>query len=305
MKAEDIVKAAGAYKQSACLMAAVQMGLKKTLKNPRTLEQASKLLEMKEELLLLFFLYCESLGLLEERQGLWHMKENTYAALEDAEALIQYECTSMSKWNTPENICRALKGDRRKISAMDKQVYCKAMNGMGMKLAGLLIRRKFGKDSIHSLLDIGSSGGELGSIVTKGQKEVQKRSVLVGMAGSSEGLPWDRETEVDLQECYDIVQLYNAVHYFSEKELIRLFEWVHSHIHEKSLIAVADIFLSKDTFSRYAYLPDWITHGGTNNLYEDDILKAAENSGLDLVENRYESGISMNIIFLSKSKNKI
>lgn len=302
MEAGDIINAAAAYKQSSCVMAAAQIGLKDIFKNPRTLSEASGILGMKKELLKLFLLYCEAAGLLVRRDGAWVMEQEVCAAMEEAEPFIRYERLSMGKWNTPEAICTALKGNRRKLSPTDHKVYRKAMNGMEMKLVGLYIRRRFGTGRLSKILEIGSSGGTLGKIVAKNEEQVLIRAVQIGAAGRSSFELRNIMTEEGSAAVYSIVLLYNAVHYFTEQELERNFRWICRHTSSDSLIAVADIFLKPDSYQNHVYLPDWITHGGTGCLFEEDVRITAEKCGFGIVENRYIAKIHMNILFLKKRR---
>lgn len=302
MEAEEIINSAAAYKQSSCIMAAVLMGFIDIFKNPKSLCEASGILRMNEKQLGLFLLYCESVGLLLQRDGAWVMEKEVRDAMEKAKPFIMYERLSMEKWNKPGGICAALKGNRGKMSPGDQEVYLKAMNGMGMKLVGLYIRRKAKICRLSAILEIGSGDGELSGIIAKNMENVQIRVIKIGAAGASIPKLQNIPTEEGGKAVFEMVLLYNAVHYFTEQELKRYFRWIYCHTCKEALIAVADIFLKTDSFRNHVFLPDWITHGGNGCLFEEDVRNVAEKCGFDIVENSFVERIHMNILFLKKRR---
>lgn len=294
----DFMRIITGYKQSVALMAGMQMNIPEILSKPIGRKELSEILGIKERPLLLFLMYLKSMGILEEENDVWHIEEETRSRLKEFEYIIKHEQNIMESFNTCQNVMESLKNEKKEFSRKDRQIYLSAMNGKNLEVIVFRIVREYRKKGPISYLEWGNSAGQMSTIISKFFKGA-KMTIVVSDKFINQN---DLHLYNKVDSSYDLIFLYNTVHYYSSEELKKTLLYIKEHMHENSLLCIADMFLKEEEYENYMYLIDWITHGGTNHLYVSDVSEVVNQCGLHISKSIYMREITTDLILIKKDE---
>ena len=311
--AVDLMRIITGYKQSVALMTGMKMNIPEILSKPRTIKELSEILKIKERSLFLFLMYWKFMGILNEENNVWYMQEEDRARLKEFDNIIKHEQNIMECWNTSQNIIESLKNSKKTFSPEDRQLYLSAMNGKNLEIIGLRMIREYRKNGPISYLEWGNSAGQMSTIIAKFYTDAKITIVVPNQFINRNDMklaykkihkqveiysPEDLYSKVN--NFYDIIHLYNTVHYCSSEELKKTLLMIKEHMNDNSLLCIADMFLKDVECENYMYLLDWITHGGTNHLYVENISEVVSQCGLQISKSIYLREITTDLIFIKR-----
>lgn len=307
------------YKRTAAFLSAFELGLFNYLKRePVDIDELAKFLKGDRSLLELLLCCLEGEGLVEREEKLWKIGAgfSDYAVnMDNYRDIIMHEKNLFNRWVTPQCIASSvLEGvgcrdfDREGFDSQEKETYFKAMCGRNIDIISFWIKRELmGKKEI-SCIEIGRSVGALSLSLSKKMADMDITLVIdkefMGLYNTRMKKDFGSTTPKvyesglsDYSGKYDLICIYNTIHYYPKNEVIKLLSNLKNTMKEGALICIADLFLKKDDKFNTLVLLDWITHGGTNSLEVGDIVDIFNEAGLKVFKQKNIPEISTDLIF--------
>lgn len=283
------------YRKSSIIFAAFDCGLIETLlANSKSVKQLTEELKLDTRLLYLFLKVLTFEGIVEENNTVYTLTEDCKKELKNYKSyqtIIDFEKILQDQWLHSKEIVSSLTNGLNKrtydvqgMGPAEKLLYYQSMYNDNIRLLAKQIKRE--KKEADTLLELGRSSGLISCAL---QEEITIQKILLCLYEEDiyHLLPWHPiKCEViklcDLRkQSLDIIVIHNTIHYLEEEKLLNLMENIADSMHESSLLFIGDIFLD-DAGYQNNYLIDWITHGGTYQLYRKEIIDLAKEKGLYL-----------------------
>jgi len=298
------------YKESSAFLAAMKLNIFDVLiESPMNLENLAKEIKVDKTLLQMLLSYLMLNELVEEKDEIWQVSEEfkkDYVAAN--ENILAHELNICNKWVTAETIEDCVKRglSKRKFdidgfSLKDKNIYSKAMYGNNVRHIAFWIKRIAKLSGSLNILEMGRSTGNLALELKKSLPESKIKAAVKKefFEITKESV---RETEVleefAFDQYYDVICIFNTIHYWSQDELNNWFKKIKKVIKKDSLICVIDIFVDEKN-SRFEknFLLDWITHGGVFNFASKEVEQVMQENGLSHFKTKDLPDFSSKILF--------
>jgi SAM-dependent methyltransferase len=286
-----------AYKKSAAVMAAVQLGVFEMLLECKRIdyelcEQAGWNLEYSK----MFLQYLTDIGYLEYTDEGWILSESLekqMSSYKELKVIAQHEINLLQKWLQPGNITASIKSETGRRSfdiegftSQEKEIYYSIMYGKSLKLIGLKLFRKLQLNKPVSLLEYGRSNGTFQECFSGKYPNI---SFYQG------GLDYKLNNEI-----YDVIVSINTVHYIDNKQLNEIFRKFYQSLNRGGILCISDLFYSRESEFNSTLMLDWLTHGGSHNITVDTVVQLLQQCSFHNIEVEYISNISTYMIIANK-----
>lgn len=289
------------YKKTAVLLAAFQLGIFRKIKEHGYLnKELCCQLEWNEKYIELLCLYLADEGYLANTDGKWQINKEFKNQLNAFEKICKHESYLYHKWLTPEMIVSSIRSaaderpfDKEGFSREEQDAYNNTMYGNNVNLIAFHLLRKIKQNKLSSVrcMEYGRSAGTVGQALKKHIPELHVDIIPFG------GI-------IESQSSYDLILIYNTIHYKPAEEWIKIFLKLKELLCENGVICIADAFYEKDNNFRSTVLLDWITHGGIHNIYSYEIVKQLNFIGFTNIEQLSINAISTDLLLAYKQKAK-
>lgn len=268
----DFIKMITEDKKTSAFIACIRLDLMNILESPISLTTAAKRLNVSEEMLSLFFMYLKFRGVLCESDQLF--------------------CFHTTALKSIEKI-RNLRGIKKYIRNTEKQQYFAGVREEHLKMIVPWVLGNCSKFKVERCLEWGSSNGKVSEVAVK---------YLPGLETIVESdLPINNLHNWRDQK-FDLIFLYNTIHYLSEENLTALLTAVRRTMKSQSTLCIADLFLNKRGYINYQYIPDWMAYGGHNQLFLSHLRLLLSSCGLRISKCIHLSEIGMDILLIKGGK---
>lgn len=307
------------YKKSAAFFTAYQLGIFKYMKDRAVdAKELSSDLGLDHKMSCMFLKYLVSIGFLQSVDGKCQLSDEfseTIGQLDELEDILTHESNLFHKWISPDSITSSMIAgygkrlfDVEGFSQAERLTYFKAMNGRNIDIIAFWIYREFGSRANINSLEIGRSLGRISlslknKLVGMNMSIVMKRELLSSYEYQTKESLQEHNPKIltledyDFSGIYDLVCMYNTIHYYSRQEAINLFRNLRKCMKEQSVICIADIFIKeKDGFADSCLL-DWITNGGVYNLSSEEVESILNEAGFKITSHKTIDQISTDILF--------
>lgn len=305
------------YKKSCAFFAAIKLGLFDELaKGKCTLHELANKITVDPEVLNLLLIYFKSEGIVGCPEGKWCIgKEFTLIdkKLADLIDVIAHEENIYKNWVTPDVIVSSIKEgvgrrtfDQQGLQPESLHIYNKAMYGKNVSIISFWIRREIRKLGNISLLEYGRSPGVISTTLIKQGLRIDAAvtvcdefyNIAKEIASKSE-ISVYRIDEFISKEKYDVITLFNTVHYYSKVDLIELLKNLRTRLKPDATLCIIDLFYCEDNQFMHNLLLDWITHGGIHSLFIDEVTEILNESGFTNIRVKELKDIGIDMIFCS------
>lgn len=286
-----------AYKKTAALLAAFQLGLFRQIKEHGCLNKdIYHQLGWNERYAELLCIYLTNEGYLIDIDGGWQINKDFENQLDAFEKICEHERSLYHKWLSPELITSSVQSatddrlfDKEGFAPEEQSAYDNAMYGNNANLIvfHLLRKMKRGKKASVRCLEYGRSNGRIGQVLKTHIPEISVDVVTLNQI-------------IDGQLSYDVILIYNTLHYKTPNEWETIFPKMKKALDENGVICIADVFYREDNTFQSTVLLDWITHGGVYNIYNHEVAEQLRSIGFTKVEQQCIDSISTNLLFVYK-----
>jgi hypothetical protein len=283
-----------AYKKTAALLAAFQLRLFRQIKdrgclNKETLRQ----LGWSERYVELLCTYLADEGYLAEVNGSWQPSKDFESQLGAFEKICEHENSLYHKWLSPELIVSSVQSaansrpfDKEGFAPEEQSAYDNTMYGDNVNSIAFHLLRKIKREKASSVrcMEYGRSDGRIGQAL---KKHLPKMSLDVVSLNQS----------IEEQASYDVILIYNTIHYRTTEEWEPLFSQMKNSLNEDGFICIADVFYKVNNVFQSTVLLDWITHGGVYGIYKHEVAEQLLSIGFMKVEQQFIDSISIDLIY--------
>lgn len=286
-----------AYKKTAALFAAFQLGLFRQIKEYGILKKdMCYQLGWNESYTELLCIYLVRECYLTEVDSGWQLNKNFEKMLDSFEEIYEHENTLYHKWLSPDMIVSAVQSDTDKrlfdqegFSSEELNSYNKTMYGNNVNLIAFHLLRKIRhiRESPVRCLEYGRSTGRIGQAV---KKYIPKLYIDVVTLGQN----------IETQLSYDLILIFNSIHYKTPQEWKIVFDQLKKILKEDGFICIIDVFFEEGNFFLSTVLLDWITHGGIYNTCSQEVIDQLRSIGFTKVEHQFIDTISTTLLFTYK-----
>lgn len=285
------------YKKTTALLAAFQLGLFRKIKEKGYLNMdICRQLGWNERYTELLCIYLVNEGYLTKVDDGWQNIKDIENQLDTFEKICRHESSIYHKWLSPELITQSVQSvkdgrlfDKEKFTTEEQRAYDNTMYGDNIKLIALHLLRKIRgmKTSLLRCLEYGRSDGLIGQALKKHNPEIIIEAFSL-------------DQTFDEQILYDVILMYNTIHYKTPNEWQAIFMQMKMLLNEKGVICIADVFYRKDTVFQSTVLLDWITHGGVYNICICDVYNQLQSIGFAKIEQQSLDSISTDLLIAYK-----
>jgi len=286
-----------AYKKTVALFAAFQMGLFRQIKECACLnKETCHQLGWNERYTELLCIYLVNEGYLTVVDGSWQISKDFENQLDAFERICEHERSLYHKWLSPEMIASSVQSatdgrlfDKKGFTPEEQGAYDNAMYGNNVNLIVFHLLRKIKRDrtSLIRYLEYGRSAGRIRQALKRHIHEISIDVVLPNQT-------------IEGKSPYDAILIYNTIHYKTPKECETIFCQMKKVLSENGVICIADVFYRGDNTFQSTVLLDWITHGGTYNIYNHEVVEQLRSIGFTKVEQQSIDSISTDLLFAYK-----
>lgn len=293
MKKNNLMEVLTAYKVSALFFVAYKIGIFESIsKKAKDTSQLISELGVEKMVLIPILRLLSEMSLINKHEDKWLL--NKAYNLEGYKAIIQHEMSIYARFNTLEMIKLCIQQgignrpfDKEGFTFEEEKIYFNAMNGQNLKLIALLIAREIPNSIPVNYLEYGRSIGAIGVLLQERIKHIhedivmdkqllhiyreqieKKFSKIKPQVYSAQEFNFNRKYDV---KNYDVIMLYNTIHYLTPTEAVTLLKKMKAKMAKHSVLCIADIFITSEELVNDLVLLDWITHGGMNYLYLDEV----------------------------------
>lgn len=310
----EIMDAITKYKESCAFLTAIKLGLfDDLLKTPLSIEHLAKEKAIDFQLLRVLLVYFQFKGLLQEERGIWKLTKpfkESYVKINHN--ILFHELNLYQKWITPDVITNSLaKGVGKRdfdIKGFDReecQIYSKAMYEDTVEYLTFWIKRMVKLGDAPTVLEIGRSPGvigvELKKTIPNAQIDVAVDKAFYAICKAKFHHVKGRVKLIEqfqFSKMYDLICIFNTIHYLTHKELSIWIEKIKTSMHKKSVICMIDIFLDEKHQSLEPhFMIDWLTHGGIFHLNVEEIKNIMEEHGLIHLKTKQIHELSFDLLF--------
>lgn len=320
---EKVLRTLSDYKKSCALLAGIKLGLFFKLSAKRySLEELSHSISVNSEMLYLLLVYYSGEGIVEYSEGLWGLTKDFSARgnFRDFMYIAEHEENIYNKWNTPDGIADAVrKGiskreyDLQGFQKNSIEKYNKAMYGNSVHIICFWIRRYIGHQSAVMFLELGRSPGVLAETLIKQDRSIKADVVIFDDFFDSTTQQVQNDTigiykisEFKYVKKYTTVALLNTVHYYSRPDLEKLLKHIRSKFDSNAVLCIADFFHSEERPLKSGILIDWITHGGINFVFINELTELLDHVGFNIIKIKNLPELAIDLIFCSiKNENGV
>lgn len=282
-----------AYRRSAELFAAFESGLiEELLKGEKSIKELASDLELDDEMLALFLRKLMVDGVVIEQDKQYRLTDYCRSELQEFESVqkvIKFEEVLQNSWLHWKEIVSALrKGAKERkfavsgLEVSEKQLYYQCMYNHSVSLICKQIKRE--RRAAETVLEFGRSSGLISKMLLK---EIAIKNILIcmqdediydqqGLEKSGVNIHTVKEDDLDTKKI-SIVIIHNTIHYLTKKKFSDIIKHLSSIMSDSSLLVIGDIFLDEEEES--PYILDWITHGGLNQFYREDVEEVLQSNG--------------------------
>ena len=285
-----------AYKKTAALLAAFQLGLFRQIKKHGFLNKdICRQLAWNEKYTELLCAYLKNEGYLSYIDGCFQMSKDFESQINAFESICEHENSLYHKWVSPEQLVSSVKTEKGRLfdkegfTPEEQSAYDNAMYGSSLNLISFHILRKIKRDRISTVrcLEYGRSDGRIGTALKKHVPEIIVDAVALNRT-------------IQDQSAYDVILIYNTIHYKTSEEWGKIFCQMRKALNESGVICIADVFYKEDNLFQSTVLLDWITHGGVYNIYNREVAEQLKSSGFTKVEQQPIDAISTDLLLAYK-----
>ena len=283
-----------AYKKTAALLAAFQLGLFRQIEEHGCFNKdICCQLRWNERYTELLCIYLANENYLVEVDGSWKINKDLKKQLDAFEKTCQHENALYHKWLSPEMIASSVQSgtnsrpfDKEGFAPEEQNAYDNAMYGNNVNLIAFYLMRKIKRGRAYPVrcLEYGRSDGRIGRALKKHYPETSFDVVPPTIT-------------IEGQSLYDIVLIYNTIHYKAPEEWEKIFSQLKELLDEDGIICIADVFYKEDNVFQATVLLDWITHGGVYNIYSREVSEQLQSIGFTKVEQQAIDSISTDLLF--------
>lgn len=286
-----------AYKKSAALLAALQMGIFEYICEKGMINLSiCKEKNWNPEYLYILLEALSAYGyLVSEKQKEWYIKEefkNQFTLAEGYRNLINHECNIFGNYISPELIRECIQSDsgnrpydKEHFSKKQQKDYDKAVYERSSIVIGYQLYRKIRQNKNCKILEIGRTNSIYSDFLKKKNNNLKLDFI------------YDIE---HLKDKYDVIVMTNTVHYYSDNKLVKILNHIYSHLSENGFLCIADMFIENDSCFNTTLYIDWLTHGGIHQIYLDNVLDEIEKLKYKNVEYIYLENISTFLVYAFK-----
>ena len=285
-----------AYKKTTALLAAFELGLFRKINEYGCLNQnIFRRLGWNERYTALLCIYLTNEGYLMDGDGGWQIHKEFKKQLITFEKICEHENALYHKWLSPERIASSIQSetdgrlfDKEGFGPDEQCTYDNIMYGNNINLIIFHLMRKIknGMASSARCLEYGRSNGRIGQILKKQISEITVDYVSLNQPIGSAS--------------YNAIIIYNAIHYGTSEKWKTILNQMKSLLDENGVLCIVDIFYKKDSAFQSTVLLDWITHGGGNNIYSQEVVELLKGGGITRVEQQYIDVISTDLLLAYK-----
>ena len=225
--------------------------------------------------------------------------------------VIRHEKNIFRRWMYPERLIQSLKSDaenrdfdRSGFSAEEIALYNRTMYGSSLKMLALHICRRIRRYKNPVILEYGRSGGAVLQALKKTGYH------FCGSCMWDEAVS-DRNAgkgDIDFQilekghgQRFDIIFLYNTIHYYNEELLRDRIRMLEAALCEGGRIFIVDLFFREGDVFLSNVLLDWLTHGGVYSLTKESLEEKWSTYGsLQLIHSDEIKEIHTSILSMGK-----
>lgn len=285
MEKDKILELIMSYKRSSAFIAAYETGIFEMLhENALNIQELSCETGMNLNHLSLFLLFLNSMNLVIQEDGNWKLEDDleaSFTQLQAFDGIIDHERNIFERWMYPKRLEQSLMvkmGEREfdciGFSEEEQKLYDQTMYGNNLRILGLRIMREIRGLKEPKILEYGRSKGSVLQALKNAGFHFEGISIqdepLLGMNSSSQE-PTIRMLDKNQEKTFDVIILYNTIHYLSNEAFQERLERLEKLLSENGRILIVDLFYSKKNAFSANILIDWLTHGGTNFLTTDSI----------------------------------
>lgn len=306
------------YKRTIALLAGIKLGVFNELLNKKqSLYELSQNLSANQEMLNLLLDFYISEGIVTYSEGFWQLTKDFNLddnKLVEIIQIAEHEENIYRNWNTVDNIVDSIKKGLNHrlfdiqgfgVDSLDK--YNKAMYGKNIEIISFWIKRSISHLKNISLLEFGRSPGVIADCLMRQRINIKADVAvfdnLFDITTKNIGNP-DIEvfklSEFKIAKIYNAVILLNTVHYYNRLDMKNSLELLHSNIESDAILCIADLFYSKSSQFSSGILIDWITHGGVNFIYIEEIIDILKDTGFNIIKINNLSDIATDLIICTK-----
>lgn len=289
----DIVK----YKSSVALFAANKLNLFEYLQNHQYFDLSiCEDNNWNTDPFILFCKFLEGEGYLSRNEDRWYLPENIRAKILSSKMLFEKENMLYENWINPESIIEAIcmgEGnrtfDKQLFNSNEQRMYDDIIYGKNLHFITFDLLRKM-KSKLFvgmNILEYGRSEGKLSRILEK----YFDTSNIVSL-----GL----EDKLNHKRKYDLIVIYNSIHYKKSEEWINILKMLKDELKEKGVLCVIDFFYNTSTAFSSTLLIDWLTCGGVYNASCQEAIEILKTAGFNDFMRNTLSEISLDIIYAYK-----
>ena len=292
---QDIV----AYKKTSALFAAIQLGLFEIAKKYDILSNDICIKQgWNNSYFEMFCTYLEGEGYLERVEKGWKVNIELQKKIDDIEMICKHESCLYHKWLSPDYIVLSIKSakgnrpyDIEGFNFIEQIQYYNVMYGNNINIIVFyfLRRMRYCNESNIRFLEYGRSNGKIGEILKKYIPKAEIQSTTF-------------ENLQKIEKSYDIIFIYNTIHYYSLDDWKSNINILMDILDEEGVICIVDIFYEKERDFQSVVLLDWITHGGDCFLEYEDICMLFFEFECVNIEKQYIELLNMDLIFIFKDK---
>lgn len=289
----DIVK----YKSSVALFAANKLNLFEYLQNHQYFDLSiCEDNNWNTDTFILFCKFLEGEGYLSRNEDRWYLPENIRAKILSSKMLFEKENMLYENWINPELIIEAIcmgEGnrtfDKQLFNSNEQKVYDDIIYGKNLHFITFDLLRKM-KNKLFvgmNILEYGRSEGKLSRIL---EKYFDTSNII------SLGL----KDKLDHKRKYDLIVIYNSIHYKKSGEWINILKMLKDELKEKGVLCVIDFFYNTSTAFSSTLLIDWLTCGGVYNASCQEAIEILKTAGFNDFMRNTLGEISLDMIYAYK-----
>lgn len=305
------------YKESSLFIAAFEVGIFRYLHESRiTLFELAKQVNIESEKLLLLMLVLKKNGLVIEKEGLWSLSnemDQNFSMLDSIADMIHHERNIFQNWMGPVSLEQALYApeggrifDKKGFSKEEQILYDKAMYGKNLAVLGIYLMRHIRQIEEPVIAEYGRSRDKLLNVLLRSGGKFKGYCMPEDYILKNQDLDWTGNYQIlsqDVKEIkFDIVLMYNTIHYYNKKVLEAKLIELGSVLKESAHIFVIDLFYhGEDEFS-VDIMVDWISHGGIYFITHEELIAAFEKRGFKIIKTINLQDINSSILEFQNGK---
>lgn len=314
------------YKETEALLAALEVGIFAHLQEAsRSVGELAVCCGVDVQLLSVFLLYLESRGFLTNQAGQWSLSEafnQEWKRIEDILLVIAWEKRLKFSWVTADELVLALKQgqgqrpfDLHGLTNADEVLYIRAMYEKSVRVLGWYLKRVLKAVANPRILELGRSPGYLLKCMLQQTPEVSGVVAVspelqaIALRIMENELNPERRQVVGLEDNwdeqeYDLVCINNTIHYWQPAQANEFFLRVRRCLVPGGVLAIHDFFLDPATPFTATILPDWITHGGCNFLYLEEVQEAVLSLGFTNPRVSTPAGLNSKLMLFDQQRSE-